>query len=323
MKYIRFWLPAIILLLIPVITQDSYFLHIGILVMINCLLALSVMPLLRSGLLNVAHASFMAIGAYSSALLVMRFGLNFWIALIAAGLISAIFAALIGLPTLRLKGFFFLLVTFSFCSFFQLVLMYFRSITGGPDGLVAIPPVSPIPLPGGSEISFVGKIPYYYLMFFLLAGGVTIIYRLWTTKLGRICRAIDDNEILVQSAGISPIKYKTLIFCSMSFFAGVTGSFYAHYIRFLGPEDFGVWASIMILMYAKVGGVSSFWGPLVGASSLTVIGELLRFAEKWQPIFFGGLLILTMRFWPEGMVGIASVVKERVRRTWQYLKQRS
>lgn len=319
-KYIVFWLPAIVLLLIPLVISNPYFLHVGVMIMLNCMLAISLMPLLRSGLINVAHASFWAIGAYSSALLVMRLGLNFWLALIGAGLIAGAFAAVIGYLTLRIRGLFFLLVTFSFATFFQLALTYFRSLTGGPDGLVGIPAPPPIPW---SKIEFAGKVPYYYLMFLLLSGAVFIVYSLWTTKLGRICRAMAENERLVQSVGINPMKYKMLIFCVMTFLAGVAGSFYAHYIRFLGPQDFDVWASIMLLIYVQVGGLLNFFGALVGASSLTIITELFRFAEEWQPIFFGGLLIVVTLFAPEGMVGIAYRVKERVARTWLYWRQES
>ncbi len=322
-KYIGFWLPGIILLLIPALTKDPYFLHIGIMVMLNCVLAISLMPMLRSGLISAAHASFMAIGGYSSALLVMRLGINFWLALIMGGAIAAIAAAIIGFPTLRIRGFFFMLVTFSFATFLQLAIIYFRGLTGGDDGLWGIPAPPPIPLPGGSKIEFVSIIPYYYLMFLILMGAVAIVYRLWTTKCGRICQAIAENERLVQSVGINPMRYKMLIFCSMSFLAGVVGGFYGHYLQLLGPQDFGVWASIMILIYVQVGGVYSSYGALIGASSLTVIAELFRFGMTWRPVFFGGLIILTMLFAPEGMVGIASRVKERVARTWLYWRQES
>ena len=317
-KYVVFWLPAIFLLLIPLVISNPYFLHVGVMVMLNCMLAISLMPLLRSGLINAAHASFWAIGAYSSALLVMRLGLNFWLALIGAGLIAAAFASVIGYLTLRIRGLFFLLVTFSFATFFQLALTYFRSLTGGPDGLVGVPAPPPILW---SKIEFAGKVPYYYLMFLLLSGAVYIVYSLWTTQLGRICRAMSENERLVLSVWIDPMKCKMLIFCVMTFLAGVAGSFYAHYIRFLGPQDFDVWASIMLLIYVQVGGLLNFFGALVGASSLTIITELFRFAEEWQPIFFGGLLIVVTLFAPEGMVGIASRVKERVARTWLYWRQ--
>lgn len=315
-KYIAFWLLSIFFLIVPIFTSNPYFLHVGILVMLNCLLAVSLMPLLRTGLMSCAHASFMAMGAYASAVLVMKLGLNFWLALLAAGAVTAIFAAFIGFPTLRIKGLFFMLITFSFAAFFQLALIYFSGLTGGPDGLVGIPPPPPIPLPGGSKIEFVTKVPYYYLIFFLLSGVVATVYRLWTTKLGRICRAIYESENLAQSVGISPMKYKMLIFCTMSFFVGIAGSFYAHYIRFLGPQDFVVWASIMILVYVQVGGVFSFFGPIIGASSLTVIAELFRFALGWQPIFFGVLIIATVLFFPEGMIGIALRIKERIKRVW-------
>jgi branched-chain amino acid transport system permease protein len=258
----------------------------------------------------------MAMGAYTSALLVMKLGFNFWLALLAAGAVTALFAAFIGFPTLKIRGLFFMLITFSFAAFFQLALIYFRGLTGGPDGLVGIPPPPPIPLPGGLKIEFGTKVPYYYLIFFLLSGVGGAVYRLWKTKLGRICRAINESENLVQSVGINPMKYKMLIFCTMSLFAGIAGSFYAHYVRFLGPQDFVVWASIMILVYVQVGGVFSFFGPIVGASSLTVIAELFKFALAWQPIFFGVLIIITMLFFPEGMIGIGFRIKERVKRVW-------
>lgn len=322
-KYIGFWLPAIVLLVIPVVISNPYFLHVGILIMLNCMLAISLMPLLRSGLINVAHASFWAIGAYSSALLVMRLGLNFWLAMIAAGLIAVAFGAVIGFLTLRIRGLFFLLVTFSFATFFQLALSYFRSLTGGPDGLVGIPSPPTIQLLAGAKTEFSGKVPYYYLIFLLLGGAVFIVYRLWTSKLGRICRAMAENERLIQSVGVNPMKYKMIIFCSMIFLAGVAGSFYAHYICFLGPQDFDVWASIQILIYVQVGGMLNFFGALIGASSLTIVAELFKFAEEWQPIFFGGLLIVVTLFAPEGMVGIASRVRERVRRAWLYWKRKS
>ena len=125
-NYIGFWLPAIALLLIPFFTSNQYFLHVGIMVMLNSMLAISLMPLLRSGLLNAAHVSFMAIGGYSSALLVMRLGLNSWPALILGGVAAAIAAAIIGFATLRIRGIFFLLVTFSFATFLQLVLIQIR-----------------------------------------------------------------------------------------------------------------------------------------------------------------------------------------------------
>ncbi len=322
-KYIIFVIPAIVLLLIPAITSNPYFLHVGILVMLNSMLAISLMPLLRSGLINIAHASFWAIGAYSSALLVMKVGLNFWLAMISAGLIATIFAAVIGFLTLRIRGLFFMLVTFSFATFFQLALSYLRGLTGGPDGLVGIPGPPSVLLPYGLKIEFVGKVSYYYFILLLLAGAVLIVYRLWVSKLGRICRAMAENERLVQSIGVNPMKYKMLIFCTMTFLSGIAGSFYAHYLRFLGPQDFDVWASITLLIFVQVGGLYSFFGGLIGASSLTIIAELFKFAEHWQPIFFGGLLILVSLFAPEGMVGIVSRLKEKVRRTCLYWKQKS
>lgn len=316
-----FWVPAVIAVLVPAITADQYFLHVAILVMLNSLLAISLMPLLRSGLINVAHASFWAIGAYSSALLTMRAGFSFWPSMVCAGVIAAASAAAIGLATLRIRGLFFMLVTFSFATFFQLALSYWRALTGGPDGLVGIPAPDPIRLPYGVHVDFSTKISYYYLIVALTAAAMFLVYRLWMSKLGRICRAMAENERLIQSLGVSPMKYKLLLFCTMTFLAGIAGSFYAHYLRFLGPQDFDVWASITMLIYVQVGGVFSFFGPLIGAVSLTIVSEFLRFAGPWQPILFGGLLIAVSLFAPEGMVGIGRRMTERIGNRWRYWKR--
>lgn len=321
--HIGFWLPAVVAPFVPAITNDPYFLHVGILVMLNCLLAISLMPLLRSELINVAHASFFALGAYSSALLTMRAGVGFWLSMLSAGVIASAVAAAIGSATLRIRGLFFMLVTFSFATFFQLALSYWRSVTGGPDGLVGIPGPDPIVLPYGLSVDFSHKVAYYYLIFVLAAATVFVVYRLWTSKLGRICRAMAENERLIQSLGVSPMKYKLILFCTTTFLAGVAGSFYAHYSRFLGPEDFDVWASITMLIYVQVGGVFSFFGPLLGATSLTIVSEFLRFAGPWQPILFGGLLIVVSLFAPEGMVGIGHRLTGRIWDIWRFWKRQA
>ncbi len=322
-KYFGFLIFAIIFLLIPYFTLNPYFLHVGIMVMLNSMLAISLFPLLRSGLMNIAHASFWAIGAYSSALLVMRLGFNFWLAMISASLIAMAFAGCIGFLTLRIRGLFFMLVTFSFATFFQLAISYLRGLTGGPDGLVGIPAPPSILLPNFLKIEFIAKTPYYYFIYLLLLGTILVVYRLWTSKLGMICRAMAENERLIQSIGVNAMKYKMIIFCTMTFLTGIGGSFYAHYLRFLGPQDFDVWASITILIFVQVGGINNLFGPLIGATSLTILAEFLKFAEHWQPIFFGGLLILVSLFAPEGMVGIASRLKEKVMIRCLYSKPKS
>ena len=129
----------VIALVLPVITRNPYYLNTGIMIMLHILLSVSLFPMLRAGVFSIAHAAFMAIGAYSSALLAMHFGLNFWLTLPLAGLLAAVVAILLGLPTLRVKGLFLIIITLGFNEIVRLSLLSWHDVTGGAAGIVAIP----------------------------------------------------------------------------------------------------------------------------------------------------------------------------------------
>ena len=301
------WLLAlfVILLALPWAITDPYTIHIFIMILINIILAGTLFPLLHTGMFSVAHAAFMATGAYSSALLTLKLGLNFWAAFPLAGIIAALFAALIGIPTLRTKGVFFLLITFGLNEVVRLGISSVK-FTGGAEGLSDIRRIDPLPLPGQAAIEFTSRTANYYFVLFLAIVAIVIIARLWRSRFGRAWRAIGQSEELAHSLGINIARYKLILFCLSCFFAGLAGSFFAHYYRFLSPADFTVWHSIYPLVYLQVGGLGSIAGPIVGAAILTGAFEAFRAVEAYKPMAFGILLIVVMILVPEGFLGVPS-----------------
>lgn len=290
-------------IVLPLFVKDPYFLNIAIVILLNIILAVVLLPVFNSGMFCVATAAFMAIGGYASALFVIRLGMNFWLALPLSATVTGLVAALIGIPTLKIKGLYFLLLTFSFNEVMCLAIKNWRSLTGGCDG------ISRIPLPNainifGLNIDFTSHLHFYYFALILTSVVVVIIHRIWRSRIGKTCYAVQSADDLAQSIGISIFRHKMMMFIIYAFFTGLAGSFYAHYYSFLSPADFTIWASIYPIIYFQVGGVGSVAGPIIGSITLTIIPELIRFLSTYQPIVFGVIIIIVMRFMPEGIIGI-------------------
>lgn len=313
LTYIIFLLA--LLLALPVMVKDAYLVHVLITVVLNILIALSLFIILRTGQLSMGHAAFMAVGGYSSALMVMKLGISPWLALPIGGLFAAAFAAVVGYECLKVKGLYFVLITFAINEVVRLLIINLDSLTGGADGLQRIPRFSEINVAGIMKLNFSHIWLNYYLVLFLCLITFLFVAKLWKSRIGRICEAIETSEILSSSIGINVMKEKMIIFMIGSFWAGVGGSFFAHYNRFLSPADFTIWNSIYMLMYIQVGGLGGLLGPIVGAILITALFEVFRFALSYQPLIFGVLLIAVMMKLPGGVVTfiprIVQIIKER------------
>jgi branched-chain amino acid transport system permease protein len=295
---------SVFALSVPGVTQDSYYLHVGSAIALSIVLATSLRLILTTGLLSVAHAGFMGIGAYTSALLVMRAGLSFWLALPLAGVMAALVAIPVGYLTLRIKGPYFFLVTFAFAEALRLFFNNFWvTMLGGPRGIVGVPTPDPVSL-GSWVITFRSKVALYYLAVVLALSTVAVVYRLDRSRPGRVFGAIRQAEDLAESVGISVLRYKMLAFSIACFFAGLGGSFFGHSHSVLHADEFGLGAIILMVIHVVVGGVGSVFGPVLGATALTVLSELLRGLKHYQVLAYGLALIATMLFVPEGLVGI-------------------
>ena len=253
----------------------------------------------------------MTIGAYTSALLVMKGGVSFWAAMPLAGLFVALIACLIGYPFVRLKGIYFSIVTIFFSEVVVLTAQQWQSLTGGSAGIFAISRPDALSIPGIFHVSFASKVDFYYLMFFLMLVCLLILYAVEKSRIGMILRAIQQADSLSESVGIDTTGFKVLAFGIGSFFAGLMGGFYSHYISAISPDAFSFLFTIYLLVYMTVGGEKTFVGPILGASVLTILPEVARPLKAFMPFLFAAVLIAVIFFVPEGMVGLPKLLKRK------------
>lgn len=294
------WLPLILfaaLIAFPAITQDPYFLNMLITAGIWTTSVWGVQVIMSTGQLTLGHAAYMAVGAYASTLLTMKAGLSFWLAFPLSGLISSFIALLIGYPTLRVKGVYFSIITFAFAEILRLTIVHWPSLLGGYGGIANIPPPQPI-----FFISFTSRVPFYYLILALSLATYLVMIRIDNSRIGQIFSSIHESDTLAESIGINIMGYKIAAFCLGCFFAGLSGSFYAHYFNFTSPEFFTIWQSIYCLLFVIVGGAGSIWGPPLGSIFMTLVPEFLRVAREYEPVIYSTILIGVMFLLPGGLV---------------------
>jgi branched-chain amino acid transport system permease protein len=287
----------------PVIVKNPYYQHILIVI---CLFAIGVYGFNiitgMAGQFNIAHAGFIGIGAYASALATTALPLSFWAGLPLAVLTTVAFGFLIGYPSLRLRGVYFALTTLAFGEILSLVFENWIAVTGGPMGITKIPPPTPLVLPG-LRLTFDEKTGFFYLCLLCLAAAVYVNRQLLHSRLGRAMMAVRENEDLAQSVGVPIARTKLIAFILATVLLGVTGSLYAHYFRFISPVSFSAGESFRQVTMLIVGGKGTLFGPLLGAIIFTVVPEVLRSVEEYQWIVYGVILMLCIVFLPNGIVG--------------------
>jgi branched-chain amino acid transport system permease protein len=310
----------VLALLLPVLPfVNDYILHIAILVLLYMILALglNIVPGFN-GLLDLGFVGFYGIGAYTSGLLTVHFGLSYWVIIPLAFLNGAIWGILLGAPTLRLTGDYFAIVTFGFSELVVLFLTNEIWLTRGPLGLPGIEPVSiNLSLFGGPKWEFIGEIPYYYLIIFMVLLTVFIMHRIQDSRLGRAWFAIRDDEVAAVSCGINLLTYKVIAFAISAAFGAVGGSFFARWVTFLSPDMFKFWESFLILCMIVLGGMGNIWGVMVGAFVLVSLSEVLRevlpllgLPVEARFLAFGLIMVLTMRYRPAGLMPIRAVAAQ-------------
>lgn len=292
----------LILFLVPLFVRGQYGLHILIVAAMNIILASSLRLIATSGQLSLAHGGMMAVGAYTSALLVMKLGFSSWAALPLAGAASAILALLVGFPFVRIKGIYFAMVTVFLAEMVMLIAEHWRSLTGGSSGIVNIPMPDPIVIPGLLVIDFDSKIEFYYFILILMLVTLLFLYAIERSRIGLTLVSIQQSEILAESVGVRTARFKVLAFSIGCFFAGIVGGFYSQYINVITPRSFGFFFAIYIVIYMIVGGVKKFSGPIYGAFILSILPEFIRGLKEFQPFLFAAVLMLVIFFLPDGLV---------------------
>lgn len=282
--------------------SGAYYAHIFILVFLNIILAMGYRLLYVTGLGSFCHVTFYGIGAYASAIFAIKLGLPFGICFLAAGLMAAVIAGLIGLPAVTTRGPYFFLISFAFWAVMDSVFKHWISMTGGATGLRGIPPI----------MGFGSVTPYYYITMVLAALTALIMYRLDRSRFGAELLAIGDADDLAEAIGINVVRHRVLAFVIGALFAGFAGSIYVHYAGFIAPANFSLWSTIYILVWCVVGGERKLWGPIAGATLLTLIAELLRMSGTLQAILYSAALLIVVMTMPRGIVGLVDTLRERL-----------
>lgn len=297
-----FFIVFLILLGVPFLIKDNYYLHLIILAGIFTILVSGYNLILGYvGFFSLAHTAWFGIGAYTSALLSTKLGVPFWVGLLAAGILSSFFSYLIGLVTLRLRGHSFILVSFCFAEVIKLVSINWISLTQGPMGIIAIPPPENINFYLFS-LNFSAKSSFYYLILFLSLLSIYVVFRLNNSRYGRAFIAIRENEDLAKSIGIDTFGHALVAFVVGAFFAGLAGSFYAHYVSVISPELFSFQYMVTILIMLYIGGRGTIMGPIIGAMLFTGLPEFLRVSKGLRMPIFGLILVLAILFMPKGIM---------------------
>jgi len=275
---------------------SDYYTKITLSMGINVILAVSLnVTTGYLGQLPLGHAGFMAVGAYTGGILLKAMETQSLAgtlgALLAAGVVAAIFGIIIGVPALRLKGDYLAIITLGFGEIIRVVLTNIDSVIGfkltyGASGLKRIP-----------------KISTFTLVLLCVILTCTVIHMIMKSRHGRAILAIRDNEIAAESCGVPVTYYKVFAFSLSAFFAGLAGCLYSGYIGSLQPGSFGFMKSIEILVMVVLGGRGSMLGSVLAACVLTVLPELMRGFDDLRMVMYSLVLIVMMLFRPEGLLG--------------------
>ena len=287
--------------------MSNYILTLGIFVAINGIVACGLNIIVGyAGQISLGHAAFFGIGAYTAALLATKAGLSFWLSLPIVILVTGSIGLLLGLPSLRVREDFLAITTIGINFIVESIFMYVPFF-GGALGIGGI-----------SRIVFFGvKLKeggFLILAVTLLALSVCCSWwfaRSWT---GLACFALRDDESAASSMGISPVLFKLIAFTAGTAMAGVGGSLYTYYMRFISATDFGFPVSVMILSMVVVGGMGTLWGPILGAFILTLLPEVFRPLTEYRMLLYAALLLLMVRFQPGGLLGEDSIFRNFARR---------
>lgn len=285
---------------LPLLLGNQYVFHVLIIAGIYMVLAISLNLLLGcAGLFSLGHAAFYGIGAYISALLTLNLQTPFLVAFFLSGFLTAVIGGIIAFPALRLRGIFLAIGTMGFNEIVRQLAINLDSVTGGPAGLPGISK----PEIFGYQIS---KSSEYYLAILLFVSLTYLIFqRFLATRQGRALIAIRDDEISARSMGINVTEYKVAAFAISAFFAGLAGSFFAHYMTYISPDNFGLHESFGILAMIALGGIGNLTGSALGALLLVAIPESFRFLQDYRQLIYGLTIIVIVLALPQGVAGWA------------------
>jgi len=294
----------VIVIAFPLVIKDRFVISILIEAGVMCLLALSFAAVFRSGQFSLGQAAFMAIGGYAAAILATKAGAPFWFTMVFAGLCGAVVAWLVGIVVLRVGGLYFAIATLALGEIVTIIAKNWDVVTSGMTGIAVSAPVITL---GNTVINFATtKLPYYYIVAFLVILFAFIFWRIERSRLGRIVRMTAISPVLSEHLGVHLMKYRVIVFTIAGFVTGVAGAFYVYFLSWVGPPLFSGGTSTIILLMCVIGGVwTAVAGPIIGSILVTYLGTQMQIhLEGLRPLVFGGVVILLIFVLPNGLVDL-------------------
>lgn len=255
-----------------------------------------------AGQVSLGHAVFFGVGAYTSTMLLMRLGLTPWLGMVAGGIVSVVISQVIGYPSFRLKGHYFVIATIVLAEIVQILFVNWDWVGGAVGLTLPLLPESLVNLQFHSS-----NVPYYYISLALLAMIMGVAYAITKTKPGYYFRAIKDEPDAARSLGVNIINYKMFAMALSAFFTGVGGAFYAQYVLYIDPNSvLNFMLSVLIMLIPVLGGIGTLWGPVLGAFILIPLSEFTRVylsgaGGALDLVVYGALIMLVAIFEPRGM----------------------
>lgn len=295
------------LFVIPLVVKNIYYLHLLNLSLITIIVVIGLNILTGyTGQASIGHAAFYGIGAYSSAIMTMRYGMPFWIALPLSGMLAAVLGYIVGRPTLKLRGAYLAIATIGVGEITQLIMINWISVTNGAQGIKSIQP----PSIGAFRIDT--DFSYFYLLAVLVSIIFILSNRLIDSEIGRAFKAIKEEEIAAEFMGIDIAKQKVTAFVISTFLAGIAGSLFAHLEGYVSPYGFGFNQSVGFLIMALAGGLGYKIGPVIGVLMITFARESFRFFNEYQLVVYGVLLVVIIVFMPRGISGYLNDLAKKI-----------
>jgi branched-chain amino acid transport system permease protein len=300
-KRLMFAVLVILLLIMPWLVPNEYVFRVIIFILVTIPLALGQNLITGfTGMLTLGQAGFYAIGTYTSALLVMRFGVPWPVALLAAGVLACFFGILLGFPCLRVSSDYLTLMTIGFNEIIRMILLHWTDVTRGPRGLVGVPP------PQIGSFVFNTSTRYYFLYLAITTSCYVCMHQLVNSHIGRALIAIREDETAAESMGVNLAHHKVLAFAFGTFWAGIAGSMLAHFIMFVSPTSFTVDESLLHMQMSILGGLGSLPGSILGATILVGAPQIFQPLFRYRMLLNGILMVALMIWRPQGILGTSA-----------------
>lgn len=315
-KLVLLGVAALILLGFPLVAPNRYIVHIVNMAGLYILMSLGLnLGMGYCGQINLALGAFMAMGAYTAALLNTRFGVPIWINLPLGMILAGVTGALIALPMLKVKSHYLALITIGLAETINIIIVNETWLTEGPLG------ISAIQMPNLFGIAIDGDERFYYLVLACVVVGYLVARQILNHRTGRSFVAIRDNEVAARAMGVNVAKYQIIANTISGVYSGVAGVLYAHMTTYISPDIFEFKTALFVFTMTLIGGMGSLAGSVVGGLGLPLALEYLRQFKNWQLVGFGLAIMLVVLFMPGGVIGLARKIEGAGKIRWPWTRK--